>query len=74
MCRALAPLDSLAKSCAHLIGTGGTLIAMKAGGCETLPEDSDLEIISRVPLRVPLIDEERALVIMQHKNQGVISH
>ena len=74
MCRALAPLDSLAKSCAHLIGTGGTLIAMKAGGCETLSEDSDLEIISRLPLRVPLIDEERALVIMQHKNPGIISH
>ena len=74
VCRALAPLDNLAKSCAHLIGTGGTLIAMKAGGCETLPEDSDLEIISRVPLRVPLIDEERVLVIMQQKNSGFFSH
>ena len=57
-----------------MIGTGGTLISMKAGCCETLSEDSDLEIISRLPLRVPLIDEERLLVIMQQKNPGVLSH
>ena len=57
-----------------MIGAGGALCALEAGGGGGLAEDSDLEIISRLPLRVPLIDEERVLVIMQQKNSGVFSH
>ena len=41
---------------------------MKAGGCETLSEDSDLEIISRFPLTVPLLGKERVLIILKRKD------
>ena len=70
VCRALASLDNLAKTCAHLIRPDGTVIAMKAGGFETLSEDSDLEIISRFPLTVPLLGKERALIIMKRKDSS----
>ena len=68
VCRALASLDNLAKTCAHLVRPDGTVIAMKAGGCETLSEDSDLEIVSRFPLTVPLLGKERVLIILKRKD------
>ena len=74
VCRAFASLDNLAKSCAHLVETDGTLLAMKAGGHESLSENSELEIVSRLSVTVPLLDEERVLVIMRQRASGALNN
>lgn len=64
VCRAFAPLSELAKTCAHLLGENGTLLAMKGGNQEPLSLDCPLELVSRRKLSVPLLDEERFVVTL----------
>jgi len=64
ICRAFAPLDELADSCAHLLGANGTLLAMKGANQELLSLNSPLELVSRCKLNVPLMDEDRFVVTL----------
>ncbi len=58
ICRAFAHLEELSVSCAHLVGPGGSLIAMKARE-EQLREELPLRIGASTKLAVPLMEEER---------------
>ena len=67
VCRALAPLDELAKSCAHLMASNGTLLAMKSGDHEALSVTAPLETKSQTQLYVPMLNEDRVVVTLAHK-------
>ena len=67
ICRALAPLVELAKSCAHLMASNGTLLAMKSGDHEALSEATPLEVKCRIQLRVPMVKEDRVVITLARK-------
>jgi 16S rRNA (guanine527-N7)-methyltransferase len=65
--RAFASLADMVDTCAHLLAPGGRFYAMKA-----VLEDAELAavtdraaVIDVVPLRVPLLDEPRCLVVLE---------
>jgi 16S rRNA (guanine527-N7)-methyltransferase len=67
ICRALAPLVELAKSCAHLMAANGTLLAMKSADHEALSEATPLEVKCRTQLRVPMVKEDRVVITLARK-------
>ncbi len=70
VCRALAPLDELAKSCAHLMASNGTLLAMKSGDHEPLSAAAPLQVKCQTPLHVPMLKEDRVVVTLAHKTSS----
>jgi 16S rRNA (guanine527-N7)-methyltransferase len=64
LCRAFAPLATIAQKVSHLVAQNGTLLAMKGkiDGDTQLETSVPLRLSRVIPVRVPLIEAERCLV------------
>ena len=67
LCRAFAPLPELVNTCAHLLGPGGNLLAMKGATEEKLAADVPLRLVSRRELQVPMLAEPRFVCTLERR-------
>lgn len=69
LCRAFAPLENMAAKVSHLVRNQGNVLAMKGKHHQDaeLESGSSLQVHRVIPVSVPLLDAERCLVELKHR-------